>query len=96
MFNNKLIQFAAGFGLAFFIIHIIYIFHFIEPDKLSSLYLAFWRIFFFFLGFSIVYIIHSIIITWFKQSRSLMMYSIPLLINIVVFLLICTASLIRG
>jgi hypothetical protein len=96
MFNDKMIQFAAGFGLSFFIIHIVYIFHIVAPEKISNFYMTLWRIFFCFLGFSIVYIVHTVIIIFFKQSRSLMKSSIPLLINLTVFILICTASLFRG
>jgi hypothetical protein len=90
-----MVRLAAGFGLAFLLVHTVYIYHFIDSSKLIRLYTAFWYTFALVLMLSIVLIVHTFIMRYFKKEKELVTSFLPLFINIIIFLGICIISVFK-
>lgn len=93
MFNNGMTKFAAGFGLAFLLMHIAYIGHIVQPESISDLYIFFWKIYIIFFGLSIVYIIHHLVMKFLKHPKPILPSILPLLINITVIMVLYGVTL---
>lgn len=96
MFKNLMIASAIIIGLCFLSVHILYVYQFFPPEKLDTINVSFWRIFLIFFMFSACYSLISLLMILFNRTTASLTGFYPILINVIIFILICMVSLLHG